>query len=90
MNNIPLPALLRRARLDACMTATEVYKRTGISQPQLIRLERHQNRNITFATVARLCRVYKVSLDEIAERLPDYYYQTRKDRGRKRRDVSSA
>jgi transcriptional regulator with XRE-family HTH domain len=57
---------LREARLDAMMTLGQVEMETGIRTNQLCRLERH-GKKIAFETVARLARVYRVSLDELAE-----------------------
>ena len=61
-----LGARLREARLDAMMTLGQVEMEAGIKKNQLCRLERHSDK-ITFQTVVRLARVYRVSLDEIAE-----------------------
>ena len=62
-----LTAALREARLDACLTLGQVEVETGIRANQLCRLERHgDSKMITFETVARLAKVYRVSLDEIA------------------------
>lgn len=63
-----LGARLREARLDAMMTLGQVELETGIKKNQLCRLERHgKTKKITFDLVARLAKVYRVSLDQIAE-----------------------
>lgn len=57
---------LRECRLDACLTQGQVKMETGISIPQLSRLERHSHK-ITFQMVMQLAKVYQISLDEIAK-----------------------
>lgn len=65
-----LGQILREARLDAMMTLGQVSLETGIRQNQLSRLELHGCcKMITFETVRKLARLYKVDLNEIAEML---------------------
>lgn len=63
-----LGQILREARLDALMSLYQVELETGIKKTQLCRLELHGCCNmITFETVRKLARLYKVDLNDIAE-----------------------
>lgn len=62
----PLNKVLREARLDACMSLRDVEKKTGVHISHLSRIER-VSKNTAFVTVAKLARLYGVSLDEITK-----------------------
>lgn len=62
--------VLREARLDACMSLHDVQKTIGMASNQLSRLELRGNlKYVAFTTVAKLARLYRVSLDELASEI---------------------
>lgn len=61
----PLAAL----RLRAGLSQDDVFKLTGLQQPQLSRLENGKTPNPQFDTIQKLAKLYGVSLEAVSDAL---------------------